>query len=557
MKPSALILFLILISFSSFCQIPDNAISIEDKEFNDYFFNKENIPIVKGKVLNLKEGEFEDLKIDYAVVTPIQREPQISKYCSVNQDGTFELTLDYPFPYQQIWFRLEPFIYTSIYTNTELFIELDANILRSNRVYMNGRGVEFSGKDGELNEYLNNYTLYKRGQKSEIRKELRTRNMENGFDSVYAQLVAIDASYINENPSQYSWLIINERLSNYYTITCQMHWGKEMNPELFEKVKNHKSYLISNDGIWFYNYLFTYLKLLPNDFNYENFRNYSKLTSQERQMIDSLVVIKKRNKNSPAPVWDRYDEYANKASSSFLRDTLLISNTLRCIDLLDSIFPNSKADLFKLKFSDKDPSANKLLLDVVMNNTQTDWCKSIVKENYDESVEKLEAVNNTLAKSKPLSNVQFGEPIAEMPFGAKLYKIDNIESAQLLERLKSAFEGKALILDFWATWCGPCLRDLPYSKQLHAKTKDLPIEYIYLCTSKRSNINLWKTKIAELEIGGTHFFVDEGIEIELMNLFSENGFPSYVLINTKGEYKPGAISRMEYLDREKLEDLIK
>lgn len=54
--------------------------------------------------------------------------------------------------------------------------------------------------------------------------------------------------------------------------------------------------------------------------------------------------------------------------------------------------------------------------------------------------------------------------------------------------LKLKFPNKALIIDFWATWCVPCLGDLPNSKKLYEANKDLPVEYVYICTRGGSNI---------------------------------------------------------------------
>lgn len=62
--------------------------------------------------------------------------------------------------------------------------------------------------------------------------------------------------------------------------------------------------------------------------------------------------------------------------------------------------------------------------------------------------------------------------------------------------------------------------------------------------------------VAELGVAGTHIFVEQSIENELMNLFSVSTFPSYVFINTNGEYQPGAIKRMSLLSKKELKDLI-
>lgn len=564
MRIEILTLLLILITISIFGQIPDNRISIEDKEFNDYLQNKDNIPVVKGKILNLTQKEIEEAIISYSIVTPSEQF-QISKSCKLKEDGTFELQLDYAFPFQQIWIRAGKLFYAGIYADTELYIELDANILKSqNGVKFNGLGVKYLGRDGELNNFMNNHLLFKRERQLELASTMWTIKYSTDYlakyDSLYSILQELDREYFKLNPSNFSWLVINERQSDYFSFLCIRYQCEKMDFELFDKVKSHKSYLTSNSGMNFYKALFAYVRSNAyswKDIDYSKYITFSKLEKTDKLILDSIVSIHKNISQSLPYDTSNYLSLIKQAKL-FLYDTLVVDNTLQTMRVLDSLFYQSKSDLLKMKISSKDPNDKRLMTEAVLRNIQTDWCKKNILEQYNESIKQLASINKKLEDSKTLvSDNQLGQPINEMPFGAKLYKVDKLDPKVLLANLKSSFANKALVIDFWATWCGPCLQDMPYSKKLHDNSKDLPVEFVYLCTSSSSSIEKWKSKIAELELGGTHIFVESEIESELLNLFSLSGFPSYIFIDANGDYQPGVISRMYDMDKEKLMELIK
>ena len=444
MKNLTFTLILILISFSGICQKPKNAISIEDKNFNKYCLDTANIPVVKGKVLNVPEKDIQKASINYTLVTPFEQ-TQIKKSCKLNPDGTFELELDYAFPYQQIWISAGRLFYAGIYANKDLFIELDAEtLIKEKGVKYNGPGIKYMGTDGELNTYMNNHVLFKRETQLELSKAISNLKRDKKldfdifmakYDSLYNILKELDNDFIKQNPSDFSWIVINERQSDYYADLCVKHWGQVMNPELFEKVKNHKSYLTSNNGMGFYNYLFTYLSICSGKKQSKGvgaYKSYSRLKSNDYQLLDSIAQIEKEISQSLPFDTVKYQSLTKQANQ-ILHDTLIIERTLQTIALLDSVFEKPKADFLKIKITSKDPNEQKIMTETVLDNVHTDWCKNVIQKQYEDNLEKLAAINKVLQDSKPLlSENQFGEPITELSSGAKLYKVDAIKSETLL-----------------------------------------------------------------------------------------------------------------------------
>jgi thiol-disulfide isomerase/thioredoxin len=230
------------------------------------------------------------------------------------------------------------------------------------------------------------------------------------------------------------------------------------------------------------------------------------------------------------------------------------------IDWLDSLYSPSRADFMKLQLNDsKDIAEQKAALEQILPSMTTSWCKVMAKKEYARTVGQVASVNRALATSgNSPTATDFGRPLQQTDFGATLYRLSSMSGEDFLAKLKQSLVGKAIVLDRWATWCAPCLQEMPHSKKLQQDAKELPIVFVYVCTAQGSDEGQWKRKIAELKLPGIHFFIDEALDAKLSQYFSFSGYPGYAFIDQKGVYKPGAITWMSAIkDKNALADLLK
>lgn len=547
MKASILIWVLVLSVVDSLAQ-PADVVAIEDAKF-DAQFAQRAVPSVTGQLLHASPQEIAQTTITYTLVTLLGQKKKTTRPAA---DGRFQLELDYPLPCQQIWVHVGELFYTGLYANKQLHVELDVPTLKAagKVVAFNGDGVRYLGDDGPLNEYMNAYILFKRPEQlalSSRRQQIRRSQHPVASDvlaaltPVFDSLKTIQDKFVATHPSPYAWLLENERLSEFYGQLCLQYWGHSMEPVLFDRINAHKTYLLSNSRMAFYQYLSTYFRQLPANrvrVSWQDVAGLSDLTEQEKIALDSL---QRTATLSPAPAnRAQWTKQIGRRTGKLYQERRIA----RGIHWLDSLYAPPKADLMKLLLNDgKDMAEQKAAFEQILPSMSTNWCKVIAQREYAQTVDELAAVNKALATSGNSPTVaSFGSPLQQTDFGATLYKLSGMRGADFLAKLKQSLAGKAIILDRWATWCAPCLQEMPHSKQLQQEAKDLPVVFVYVCTAQGSDEDRWKRKIAELKLPGLHFFIDENLDTEVGQYFSFRGYPGYAFIDRKGVYKPGAIS---------------
>ncbi len=98
-------------------------------------------------------------------------------------------------------------------------------------------------------------------------------------------------------------------------------------------------------------------------------------------------------------------------------------------------------------------------------------------------------------------------------------------------------KGKVVYLDFWASWCGPCRGEFPYSKQLHDKLTDKQKkDVVFLYISIDEVEGNWRKGMLDLKLeNGTNVHSVGGWDSIAAKFFKLQSIPRYMLMNKKGE----------------------
>ncbi len=94
----------------------------------------------------------------------------------------------------------------------------------------------------------------------------------------------------------------------------------------------------------------------------------------------------------------------------------------------------------------------------------------------------------------------------------------------------SDFKGKIVLLHFWATWCPPCLEEVPSLERLTQRTKDSLKDFAVLAVSVDKNTDDIKTKLPKLNLD-----VYSDPEGELAKTYGTEKFPETYILNKEGK----------------------
>lgn len=152
-------------------------------------------------------------------------------------------------------------------------------------------------------------------------------------------------------------------------------------------------------------------------------------------------------------------------------------------------------------------------------------------ENNEEIYEKVMAVSSDqefkdelTEKFEKIQKLKKGNPSPEFTY-------ENHEGGETsLEDLK----GKYVYIDVWATWCGPCLAQIPALKEVEEEYKGDNVHFVSLSIDTDADYEKWKKMVDEKDLGGIQVIADNAWKSEFVQDYAIDGIPRFILLDPEG-----------------------
>jgi len=151
-----------------------------------------------------------------------------------------------------------------------------------------------------------------------------------------------------------------------------------------------------------------------------------------------------------------------------------------------------------------------------LNDVETEYGKYLVTDRLKHDFLKLK---NSRTKSE-----------ADSP--APDFRFESIDGKQV--RLSSLL-GKVVYIDVWATWCNPCIKEIPYLKKLEEEYSSKGIVFVSISIDAEKDRAKWKKFVADQQLKGVQLFAGDKGHKDLTTAYKISGIPRFIVIGKDGK----------------------
>lgn len=102
-------------------------------------------------------------------------------------------------------------------------------------------------------------------------------------------------------------------------------------------------------------------------------------------------------------------------------------------------------------------------------------------------------------------------------------------------------KGKIVVLDFWATWCGPCLASVPHNNELQQKYADKGVVLIGICAPRGGE----KMEATVKDRGIKYAVALDAGKGDTFAAYKADSYPDYYVIDRKGNLRWGDVQNSD------------
>ncbi len=96
-------------------------------------------------------------------------------------------------------------------------------------------------------------------------------------------------------------------------------------------------------------------------------------------------------------------------------------------------------------------------------------------------------------------------------------------------------KGKVVLVDVWATWCGPCRKEIPALQKLEKEMEGKDIVFMSYSIDEKKDYDKWKKMIVDSTLGGLQLIGDLAWKSDICTNYKITGIPRFMLFDKEGK----------------------